>query len=317
VKSIAILVTGATGNQGGAVVAHLLQRDFHVRAMVRDLEKPAARDLASRGVELVQGDLDDPESVARAVADVYGVYSVQSPVEVGVAREVVQGVTLADAAREAGVDHFVYSSVGSANLNTGVPHFESKWQIEQHIRRIGLPATIIRPVFFMQNWRNLMREPILQGILPQPLRPETRLQQISVDDIGRVVATAFAEPAHWIGRELDFAGDDLNMAEIAAAFTRVLDRPVAYYRLPWKEFQAIAGEEIATMYRWFEEVGYHVDVAALRREFPWLSTMEQVLRSQDWKAVQSHPPTHEPWYPGLPDATTNPDLTAPPPVQHR
>ena len=279
-----IVVTGATGHQGGAAACHLLGRGFQVVAMTRDLSKPAAKVLAERGAELVEGDLDDPASIARAVEGADGVFSVQTPYEGGVAREVVEGVALADAAKQAGVKHFVYTSVGSANHNTGIPHFESKWQIEQHIRRIGLPATIIRPVFFMQNWQRFLREPILHGSLPSPLDPDRPLQQISVDDIGRIAATAFAEPERWIGRELDLAGGELTMPQVAELFTRILGREVSHWQVPWDEFRQNMGEEATTMYRWFNEVGYHVDIAALRREFPWLATLEQTLRSEDWEA---------------------------------
>jgi uncharacterized protein YbjT (DUF2867 family) len=282
-SSQTILVIGATGHQGGAVARHLMDRGFHVRAMTRDPKKPAGRDLAARGVELVQGDLNDPASVARAVDGATGVFSVQSSADAGEAREVVQGVTLADAAKAAKVAHFVYTSVSSAHRNTGVPHFESKWQIEQHIRSIRLPATIIRPVFFMQNWQDYLREPILNGTLRQPLDPNKPLQQISVDDIGRIVAMAFTEPDKWISRELDLAGDELTMPQVAELLTSILDRPVSYQQVPWDEFRQQAGEEMTAMYRWFNDVGYNADITALRREFPWLATLEQVLRSEDWQ----------------------------------
>lgn len=128
-----ILVTGATGNQGGAVAHHLLERGkFQVRAMVRDQNKPAAQALQKAGAELVQADFNDRVSLDRAVQGVYGVFSMQDFRE-GAAVEIRHGRALADAADVASVEHFVYSSVGSAERNTGIPHFESKFQVEEYI----------------------------------------------------------------------------------------------------------------------------------------------------------------------------------------
>ena len=197
-----IFVAGATGQQGGAVARHLLKHPgFTVRALTRDTTKAPARALAQAGAELVQGDLDDPSSFERALDGAYGVFSVQNALEAGYDREVQQGKKLADAAKAAGVQHFVYSSVVSADRDTGIPHFESKWEIEQHIRQIELPFTVLRPAFFMQNWHNYMREPILHGTLPLPLSPQTPLQQISVEDIGAFAALAFEAPVEVAGQD--------------------------------------------------------------------------------------------------------------------
>jgi uncharacterized protein YbjT (DUF2867 family) len=122
-----ILVSGATGQQGGAVVRNLLEWGFTVRALTRDADKAAARELADLGTEVVSGDLEDRASIERVLDGVYGVFSVQQFMETGVEGEVRQGVLFADAAKAAGVEHLVYSSVGSAHRDTGIPHFESKW----------------------------------------------------------------------------------------------------------------------------------------------------------------------------------------------
>ena len=278
-----ILVTGATGQQGGAVARQLLkQPGFAVRAMTRDSAKPAARSLAQAGAELFRGDLDDPDSVRRALEGAWGVFSVQNFMESGYDREIRQGKSLADAAKAAGVQHFVYSSVVSADRKTGLPHFESKWQIEQHIHQCGLPYTILRPAFFMQNWYTYAREPILSGTLTLPLNPQTSLQQISVGDIGAFAVMAFQNPSKWAGRTIELAGEELTMQRVAETLSRVLGRSVKYVQVPWDQFRQNAGEEMTKMYRWFQDVGYHVDIAALRKEHPSLATLEQVLRRQDW-----------------------------------
>jgi uncharacterized protein YbjT (DUF2867 family) len=279
-----ILVTGATGKQGGAVAAHLLRdQSFRVRAMTRDPSKDAARALAKLGAEVVQGDLDDRASVDRALEGMYGVFSVQNFWETGYHKEVGQGVGLAEAAHEAGVEHFVYSSVGSAHRETGLEHFESKWRIENHVRSLGLPYTIFRPVYFMENWEG-MSDYIVAGRLALPLSPETHLQQITVDDVGGFVAMALREPKEWIGKELDLAGDDRPIAETASAFTEVIGRPVQYWQMPWDDFRKAMGEEYYKMMRWFEDVGYEADVPALRKTYPQLTRLETYLKAAGWDA---------------------------------
>jgi uncharacterized protein YbjT (DUF2867 family) len=280
-----ILVTGATGQQGGAVARQLLkQPGFAVLALTRDPAKPAARALAQNGAEIIQGDLDDLGSIRKALQGAYGVFSVQNFMEAGYDGEIRQGKQLAEAAKAAGVQHFVYSSVVSAERQTGLPHFESKWQIEQHIGQGGLSHTILRPAFFMQNWYSYMREPILHGTLSLPLSPQKPLQQIAVEDIGAFAALAFQNPPKWNGRTIELAGEELTMLRVAELLTRAVRRPVRYVQVPWEQFRQKAGEEMTKMYRWFEDVGYHVDIAALRREYPQLTTLEKVLRQQDWTA---------------------------------
>jgi len=280
-----ILVSGATGQQGGTVARNLLERGFAVRALTRDTEKPEASELDDLGAEVVGGDLEDRASIDRALRGVYGVFSVQQFLESGIEGEVRQGVLLADAAKGAGVEHYVYSSVGSAHRDTGIPHFESKWEVEEHVRASGVPYTVLRPVFFMQNWE-MMREPILGGTLPQPLDPDKPFQMIDADDIGIFAAMAFEDPGTWVGREVDIAGDELTMPEIAGTFSRVIGRNVDYFRVPWEGFEEQMGEEYTVMYRWFNDHGYEADIAALRDEYPGLASFEQYLRAHGWENAE-------------------------------
>src|ERR1700733_15162005 len=179
-----LLVTGATGHQGGAVVREAIERGFRVRALVRNPQKPAARKLEKEGGEIARGGSDDRASLERALEGCYGVFSVQNFHTEGYVGEVRQGKAIADAAKAAGVKHFVYSSVGNANRGTGIPHFESKWEIEQHLAKISLPHTVLRPVFFYFNYE-AMRTQINQGMIAMPLAPDTRLCQVSENDYGR------------------------------------------------------------------------------------------------------------------------------------
>jgi uncharacterized protein YbjT (DUF2867 family) len=281
-----ILVCGATGKQGGAVARSLLERGFRVRALTRDPQKPEAQALAEQGAEVVQGDMEDRSAVDQVLIEgVYGVFSVQNFWETGYDGEVQQGKTVADAARAAGVDHFVYSSVGSAHRKTGIPHFDSKWEIEEHVRQIGLPFTIFRPTFFMQNWE-WTREMILGGTLAQPLDPDKPLQQVAVEDIGAFAAIAFENPDSWIRREVDLAGDEQSMSEIAETFGRVIGREVSYYQVPWDQFEEQMGEEATLNLRWINDVGYEADIAALRQEYPELTSFERYLRTHGWEGAE-------------------------------
>ncbi|MFM2304181.1 MAG: hypothetical protein RLZZ135_1591 [Cyanobacteriota bacterium] len=273
-----ILVTGATGNQGGSIAHHLLQRGkFKVRAMVRDENKPAAQALKELGAELVKADFNDRASLDRAVQGVYGIFSMQDFRE-GAAVEIRHGNAIADAASAAGVEHFVYSSVGSAERNTGIPHFDSKFQVEEYIRSLGLPHTILRPVFFFYNY-NMMLPMVKNGTLPQPLSPDTRLQQLSEEDYGKMVAEVFERPADFANREIEVASVEMTMPEIAVVFSRVLGKPVTYQQIPFEAFEQQAGEEVTIMYRWFENVGYIADFAQLKHDFPAPTDFESYLRA--------------------------------------
>jgi len=280
-----VLVTGATGRQGGAVARHLLKRGFRVRGVTRDPAKPAALALAERGAEVVRGDLDDPASLERAIRDADGVFSVQNFWETGYEREIRQGIALADLAKAAGTRHFVYSSVGSAHRKTGLPHFESKWQIEEHLRAIDLPHTVLRPVWFMENWEGPMRGPIVEGTLALPLGDDRPFQQIAIEDIGAFAAMVFENRDEWLGRAMDLASDERSVSEIARTFGEVIGRPVRYARLPWEEYRQAAGEEYTKAMRWIDAVGYDADIATLRRVAPQLTPFDEYLRSHDWEGA--------------------------------
>lgn len=251
-----VLVSGATGTQGGAVADELLKRGFRVRALTRDPGKPAARALAERGAEVEAGDFDDRTSLERATNGVYGVYSVQNFGD-GTDVESRHGMALAGAAAEAGVPHFVYSSVGGAERSTGISFHDSKLKIEDHIRALGLPYTVFRPVFLMRNWGKL-RDRIVSGTLHWPLDPDKPHQQIAVRDIGVFVAAAFESPERWLGRETELAGDELTSPQVAEILGRVIGRTVSYCQVPWEQFLDVMNdatglaldEDFVRMFQW-------------------------------------------------------------------
>lgn len=279
-----ILVTGATGHQGGAVARHLLKRGYRVRALTRDTGKPAARQLRENGAEVVAGNLDDADSLAKAVEGCYGVFSVQNFWETGYEKEVAQGKRLAEVAADAGVGHFVYSSVGGAERGTGIPHFDSKWEIEEHIHTLYLPVTVFRPVFFMDNWEaDMLKNMVLGGVVYMPMSPETPFQQIAVDDIGFFVAEAFDKPEEWLGQEVEIAGDERAIEEVANTFSEFIGKEVAYTQVPWDDYERQAGHEYTVMFRWFEDEGYEADVVALREIHPDLQDFDTYLEKHGWR----------------------------------
>jgi uncharacterized protein YbjT (DUF2867 family) len=278
VKKSTIVVIGATGRQGGATLRHLQEKGLAVRAITRDPEKPAARTLVGHGTEVIRGDLNDQAFLTRALDGADGVYSVQS-LENGVEAEIRQGINLADAAKGSGINLLVYNSVAGADQKTGIPHFESKFKIEEHIRGTGARYTILRPVFFMENWLG-MRDQIEQGTLAMPLNPETRLQMIAVDDIGEFAALAFQRPGHWQGRAVELAGDELSMTELAQVFSRMSGRDVRYLQVPWDQFEKRAGRDVTLMFRWLQDVGFHVDIGSVRAEHTNLMSFDRWLNAK-------------------------------------
>jgi uncharacterized protein YbjT (DUF2867 family) len=262
-----VLVAGATGNQGGGVARELLARGHKVRAMTRKPAGDPARALAAKGAEIVVGDLDDAASVEGAVKGAWGCFAVQNTWEAGVEREEAQGKRFAEIARKAGVQHFVYTSVGSAHRKTGIPHFENKWRVEEKVRALGFPShVILRPVFFMENWLSPWFKPAIdQGKLMIGLKPETKLQQIAVGDIGRYGALAFEKHQELKGAELDIAGDEKTMPETAAIISKASGKKVEFAPLPIEEVRKFSAD-FAAMLEWFMKVGYDADIAGNARQ---------------------------------------------------
>jgi len=286
-KKNIILVTSATGKQGGAVAKQLLDGGFRVRAMTRKTDSDKARTLKKLGAEVVYGDFDDPGSLEKALEGVWGAHSVQNSWEAGVEREVVQGKRFAELARKEGVRHFVYSSVGSAHRKTGIPHFESKWQIEEAVRALDFPSyTIIRPVFFMENFLEEWFLPgILEGKLRVGLKPDTSLQMIAVEDIGKFGRYAFEQHEKMNGVALDIAGDERTMIETARILSGAIGHEIEFEEIP-KEVVRKWSDDFAIMLEWFESVGYNADIRALRKMYPTLRLGDWAERV-NWPALAS------------------------------
>jgi len=285
-----IAVTGATGQQGGVVARKLLTDGWKVRALTRDLNKPAAQELASLGAEVVAGDMEDRAELDAAFKGAYGVFSVQNfwLANVGFEGEIRQGKNVADAAKAAGVQHLVYSSVGAAHRGMGQKHFESKWIIEQDLQSLKILYTILRPAAFFENF-NWERAYILNGIFNAiGLRPEKERQLIAAEDIALFVALAFADPKQYLGTTTELAGDALTESQIADTFAKVIGRPVKL-TTPSGSPGRRSEEEMIAMFNFFNGEAYDADIPALRKLHPGLLTFEQYLRKNGWENAEPIP----------------------------
>lgn len=261
-----ILVTGATGQQGGAVAKNLISKGQKVRALTRSLAKGEA--LEKIGAEVVAGNLTDQASLDSALQGIKQVFLVTTPFEAGMDTEVQQGITMVDAAKAAGVEHLVFNSVASADKKTGIPHFETKWEVEQHLRKSGVPATIIRPVFFIENFYSPWFLPsIQQGELMLPMAKDRPLQMISINDIGEFGASAFIRKEEFLNQEIDIAGDELDLNEAMRLLSNSLGRTVVFEQLPDDQAEETFGHDFAVMFHWFDKTGFSIDIPSLEQKW--------------------------------------------------
>jgi len=271
-----VLITGVTGQQGGALARALSGKGFKLRGLTRKPDGEAARKLEPLGVEIVSGDLDDVGSLKAALTGAWGVFGVQNTWEAGVEREEEQGKRLARLAKEAGASHYVYASVGSADEQTGIPHFDNKSRVEDVVRELSFPShVILRPVFFMEN---VLGPWFLNGDkLMAGLKPDTKLQMVAVEDIGKVAAQAFVRAEALNRREIDLAGDSVTMPQAARALSNKLGKSIEFVSLPIAAVRQNS-EDMALMLEWFERTGYSADIPALDTEFG------HMLRFEEWIA---------------------------------
>src|SRR5258708_6292854 len=240
-QQLTVVVTGSTGKQGGAVARGLLERGHKVRAVTRDLNSSQAKSLANAGATLVAASLEDTAAIAKALEGATSLFAMTTPFGGGTDAETRQGVAAADAARAADV-HLVFTSVGSANRQTGVPHFDSKYEVEKHIAKIGVRATILGPAYFMENL-HFGKEQLAKGIYAAALPPTRTLAQVSVADIGAVAVRVLEHAGRFTGNHFDLAGDDLTGNDVVAILSRVTGRPFTYYQVPLDVIRQGMGED--------------------------------------------------------------------------
>src|SRR5258706_4756991 len=228
-QELTVVITGSTGKQGGAVARGLLERGHKVRAVTRDTNSSQATSLATAGATLVAASLEDTAALTQALEGATLPFAMTTP-SGGTDSETRQGVAAADAAKATGV-HLVFTSVGSANRQTGIPHFDSKYEVEKYIAKVGVCATILAPVSFMENLY-FAKEQLAKGIYAAALPPTRVLAQVAVVDIGAVAVRLLHDSGRFTGKRFDLASDELTGNDALAILSRVTGRPFSYYHVP-------------------------------------------------------------------------------------
>ncbi|KAM0324798.1 hypothetical protein ACHAQA_007764 [Verticillium albo-atrum] len=298
--SRAILITGATGKQGGAVVDALLKNksgDFLLLAVTRNAQSASARRLAAKSsyVKIIEGDLDTaPTLLASAKASagtipLWGVFSVQAMSDKKSDKETQQGIALIDESIKAGVQHFVYSSVErggderSWNNPTPVPHFITKHRIEHHLRdstannKSAMGWTILRPVIFMDNLAPGFFGKVFLTMI-RDVMGQKPLQWIATKDIGIVAAEAFRDPVTWNKKAMGLAGDELTFSQLSKTFETATGEPAGTTVGVLGKALKHGVKELGIMVDWFKEEGYKADMAEVKRVHPDVMTMKQWVK---------------------------------------
>ncbi len=272
-----IVVTGATGRQGGAVTRSLLGTGWHVRALTRNANSQKARALSALGAEVVQGDMQDRQSLDRIFKGAYGVYSIQNPMLAGLEAEVIQGKRVADAAKEASVQHLVYGSTG-VGRPTGIGSWDSKLQVEAHMKALGIPLTILRPRAFMELMSDKAFYPAVSTwhLMPKLMGATRPLGWISTDDLGIIAAKAFSAPERFIGQEINLASDVKSIEECRAIWREVMGKKPSRFPMPIWLFQRFVGTDLTTMWRWLRTGEIDFDTG------PTLAIHPEALRIEAW-----------------------------------
>ena len=283
-KEQSVLVVGATGNQGGVTIDHLLgaKEEFAVRGLTRTPDSEAAHQLAERGVDIRRGDLNDKETLRSAVEGIDAVVIVTNIWSAGFDESILQGKNIADVAVEAGVSHLVFSGAGYHDRNLGIAALEPAGEVEQYIRSLDVAATFLRPVWFMHNLEPAF-EDILDGTLALPVEEDVTLQMIDVDDVGRATALVLADPNEFAGKGFDLAGDERTLSEMARILSEITGTDVQPYSVPIDDAREEMGDAMAELFQWFNDEGYSVDIEHTERRFGFeFTSFREYLENNGW-----------------------------------
>ncbi len=278
-----ILVSGATGQQGGSVVQALLKEGHQVVGITRNPESTKALALKAQQVEMISVDFTDSEKLVEIMRNVDTVFAMTTPFEGGHDHETAQGISMANAASKAGVGHFIFNSVGDANLSTGIPHFDSKYKVEKHLETLDLSYTIVGPAYFMDNiFFPFMVDSLKEGVLKMAMPGDRVLQQIAVEDIGKFVAVVVNERERMFGKRINISGDELSGDEAAAILSKIVGKTITYEGYS-PEYMREQSEDMALMYEWFIREGYTADLEALKKY--GFSSFKKWAGKQDWNML--------------------------------
>jgi uncharacterized protein YbjT (DUF2867 family) len=283
-----IVVCGATGRQGGAVVRHLVGDGWPVVGLTRDASSSRAKTLAQTGAGIVEADMADRHSLDRAFAGAYGVFNVQNPMISGWEGEVQQGRTVAEAAKAANVQHVVYGAAG-IGARTGVPSWDTKVAIQEHMQGLGLPLTVLRPNAFMELMTDKAYYPpvAIWHVMVKLMGGGRNVPWLAVDDVGAIAAQAFRHPDRFVGREIPLGSDVKTLDESRAIWTEVFGKPPSKFPLPVWLFQRVAGhagEDLPIMWRWLRTHEIPEDTAPTIEIHPGALTLRQWMERKNAEA---------------------------------
>jgi uncharacterized protein YbjT (DUF2867 family) len=290
--SLRVLVTGATGLQGGTVARALVQRGHRVRAVVRNPQAAAAMSLKDLGVELALGSWEDTGAMCRAAEGIDAMFLHTVPWWVGALREHELAASLAHAALKQGIGHVVLSSAAGADHSSGINVLESKERIETHLRAQGLPLSVVAPAFLMDNFlAPLWFGGISNGTFPIPLLPHQRIQMVCMENVAQTVVHFMENQRAFLGHRLALASDDLSCDDIAQVLSRSTRRTIVHQVFPLEEVEKV-NPQLVYLFRWMAERGHGIDVNSTKRELPsvaWQSLDAWATR-QDWSVLDVAPP---------------------------
>lgn len=267
-NKIHVFVTGITGNQGGAVARHLIAGGHKVSGLTRDANAEKAQQWKNQGVAIIKGNLNDPTTYASAISNSDAIYLVQ-PLQ-GKANEIEQGKQFLDIVKSKGNKHLVYASVLGADLDTGIPHFESKYALEQYIKSSNIAHTILRPASFYENYLHpQVASGIKKGKFVSPLDKSCKQQMIGVDDIGKIAAQVFSNSEKYALKTLSIATDENEVGNAPQLFSKALGKPVAYKKLPGILVRLAMGKDLHKMFKYMNQNNFCVinNVQDVRDEF--------------------------------------------------
>ena len=264
-----VVVTGATGNLGGATTRNLVNNGFRVKALTRDPSSAGAQRLKHSNIDIIKGDLNNPDTYSHYLNDVDGIFFVQT-FEDGTDKEIRNGKAFLDTVKKSGTKHLVYCSVAGADLQTGIPHWESKHQIEQHLKQLNIPFTVIRPVSLYENFLiPQVRSRIQKGKLVSPINREIPQQLIAANDVGKISTEIFKDPTAFLNQIMTVGAEQLNNQEIALIFSEVLRREIKYQKLPAFITRLAMGRNLYKMFSWLNKNGGVMvkDLVTLKNKF--------------------------------------------------
>jgi uncharacterized protein YbjT (DUF2867 family) len=264
-----ILITGITGNQGGSLAQHLITKNVELFGLTRNANSKKAEVFKQKGITILEGDMDDPSSYSDHLAYMDTVFLVQS-FEQGKESEIKQGKQFIDQVKSQNITHLVYSSVLGADLNTGVPHFESKYVLEKYIKELDLDYTFLRPASFNENYLNPeITKRLQKGKLVMPLNKTVIQQLIGIDDVGKVAMKVILAPETYTNKTLSIATDQKQMSEVADIFGKVMDKEIKYQKLPGLFTRLLMGKDLYRMFKYMNKHNFIVvkDIESIKKEF--------------------------------------------------